>query len=98
MADDRTVPVARPAAIPNIVIHVGDYIVPDVSERGDIVEFRLFDQRQRHYATIVGHDDPLNKAALVTQIQWLEAVRPPVAPAAEADPEWPDGAEGGGGG
>jgi hypothetical protein len=96
MADDRTVPATRLTVIPNIVIHVGDYIVPDVSERGDIVEFRLFDQRQRHYATIVGRDDPLNTAALVTEIQWLEASHPPVAPAAETDPEWPDGAEAGG--
>lgn len=94
MEADHTVPITRLASIPNIVIHVGDAIVPDTDERGTVVEFRLFDRQRRHYATIVGHADLDASAAIVTQIQWLEAVGPPVAPAAETDPERPGGAEG----
>jgi hypothetical protein len=68
----------------NIVVHVGDYLLPDVDEHGTVMEFRLFDRGKHHFATIVGHNDPDANAVVVTDIRWVGTPRANPNPPPEA--------------
>lgn len=74
--NERNAKPPPPQPIANIVIHVGDYLLPDADSHGSVMEFRLFDREQRHYATITGHDDPETNALAVTDIRWIGRTPP----------------------